>query len=114
MWGMKDVNSSGALVGGGVDEPESLLVSGFVSPPPSARPRVYWNWLNGFVCEAQLTKDLEEMRRQGIAGALIFDVSPGPTSRKSVRGPMPAGGPPPVPIDALKCEGRSDVPMAEF
>ena len=44
-------------------EPESdLLARGFVEPPPSALPRVYWWWLNGLVSKAGVTSDL------GVAG----------------------------------------------
>ncbi len=49
------------------------LAEEFASPPPSARPGVYWVWLNGVVDRAQLVRDLEEYKAKGIAKAYIFD-----------------------------------------
>jgi hypothetical protein len=57
---------------------DGSLASGFASPPPSARPRVWWGWLNGYVSREQITRDLEEMRRQGISAATILQVSVNP------------------------------------
>ena len=45
----------------------------FVSPPPEARIRAYWWWLNGNVTKAAITRDLEEMAAKGFGGALICD-----------------------------------------
>lgn len=60
------------------------LASGFASPPASARPRVFWDWLNGCVTREQITRDLEAMKEKGIVGAMIFQVSvdpsPGPSA----------------------------------
>lgn len=50
------------------------LKDGFVAPPASARPHVYWQWMNGNVTKEGITADLEEMARAGIGGAMIFDV----------------------------------------
>ncbi|WP_016957723.1 glycosyl hydrolase [Catenovulum agarivorans] len=47
----------------------------FVSPPDSARPWVYWFWMNGNLSKEGITADLEAMKRVGIGGALIMDVS---------------------------------------
>jgi hypothetical protein len=55
----------------------SDLLSGFVSPPASARPWVYWFWLNGNITREGITADLEAMRRAGIGGALIMEVDQG-------------------------------------
>ena len=60
------------------------LAQGFATPPDSARPRVYWWWLNSHVTKAGITRDLQEMKAKGIRGALIFDAGGG-------AGPMPAG-----------------------
>ena len=38
----------------------------FVNPPPEARVRAYWWWLNGNVTKAAITRDLEEMAAKGI------------------------------------------------
>ncbi len=48
------------------------LAHNFLSPPDSARPWTYWMWLNGNVTKEGITKDLEEMKRQGIGGVVIF------------------------------------------
>src|ERR1041385_9506622 len=66
------------------------LESGFNQPPPEARLRAYWWWLNGNVTKAAITRDLEQMKAKGFGGALICDaggasqdgnapVPPGPT-----------------------------------
>jgi hypothetical protein len=36
-----------------------------------------WWWLNSNISKEGITKDLEEMKRQSIGGALIFDAAPG-------------------------------------
>ena len=51
------------------------LREGFVRPPASARPQVWWHWMNGNVSKAGITADLEAMARVGIGGAQIFDAS---------------------------------------
>ncbi|MBN1911499.1 MAG: discoidin domain-containing protein [Pirellulales bacterium] len=53
------------------------LAEGFASPPAQARPWVYWWWLNGNVTRQGITRDLEEMKRQGIGGVLIFHAGGG-------------------------------------
>jgi len=45
----------------------------FVNPPPEARVRAYWWWLNGNVTKASITRDLEQMAAKGFGGALICD-----------------------------------------
>ena len=49
----------------------------FATPPRSAQPWAYWWWLDGNVSAEGITRDLEEMRRQGISGVLIFDAGEG-------------------------------------
>lgn len=49
------------------------LENGFRQPPPEARCRVYWWWLNSNVTKESITQDLEAMHQQGIGGALLFD-----------------------------------------
>jgi hypothetical protein len=53
------------------------LEAGFAEPPESARPWTYWWWLDSNASREGITRDLEEMRRQGIAGALLFDAGEG-------------------------------------
>ena len=53
--------------------PDSL-VEGFAQPPDSARPWVYWFWINGNISKEGITADLEAMQRVGIGGVLIMEV----------------------------------------
>jgi hypothetical protein len=53
------------------------LEQGFRNPPDSAKPRTWWHWTNGNVTEDGITKDLEWMKRVGIAGAQLSDVAAG-------------------------------------
>ncbi len=53
------------------------MEEGFVDPPDSAKPWAYWWWLNSNASREGITRDLEEMKRQGIAGVLLFDAGEG-------------------------------------
>ncbi len=58
------------------------LDAGFSAPPAPARPLVWWHWVNGNVSKAGIEADLADMKRVGIGGVQMFDVSiylpPGP------------------------------------
>lgn len=49
----------------------------FINPSDSARPWVYWFWLNGNLSKEGITADLEAMKRVGIGGVLIMEVDQG-------------------------------------
>jgi hypothetical protein len=49
------------------------LEAGFVNPPNSARPRVWWHWMNGNITQDGIRKDIEWMSRVGIGGLQNFD-----------------------------------------
>lgn len=51
------------------------LEAGFISPPDSARPRVWWHWMNGNITKEGIRSDLEWMKRIGIAGFQNFDAA---------------------------------------
>ena len=51
------------------------LEAGFAAPPPAARPLVWWHWVNGNVSKRGIEADLADMKRVGIAGVQMFDVS---------------------------------------
>lgn len=51
------------------------LADGFANPPQSARPRVWWHWMNGNVTKDGIDKDLDWMARMGIGGVQNFDAS---------------------------------------
>jgi hypothetical protein len=53
--------------------PPDGLARAFADPPASARPAVYWAWVNGDVSLPQLTRDLEEFKAKGISKAYIFE-----------------------------------------
>jgi hypothetical protein len=65
------------------EEGANELAAAFVSPPESARPWVYWFWLNGNITRDGITADLEAMKRVGIGGVLIMEVDQG-----APRGPV--------------------------
>ncbi|MBV9182894.1 MAG: glycoside hydrolase, partial [Acidobacteria bacterium] len=51
------------------------LTQGFENPPSSARPRVWWHWMNGNISQEGIKLDLEWMHRVGIAGYQNFDAA---------------------------------------
>jgi hypothetical protein len=53
------------------------LAAGFANPPDSAKPWAYWWWLDSYATKEGITRDLEEMKHQGIAGVLLFDAGQG-------------------------------------
>jgi hypothetical protein len=48
------------------------LKNSFLSPPDSAKPRVYWWWLYNRVDKAGITRDLEEFNAKGISGVNLI------------------------------------------
>ncbi len=68
----------GALVStaAGQDSAGDLALQ-FVNPPQSARPWVYWFWLNSNLTREGITADLEAMKAAGIGGVLIMEVDQG-------------------------------------
>lgn len=84
------------LAGSAVWSPAAAadLEQGFRSPADPAKPWVYWWWVNGNVNESTITRDLEEMKRQGAGGLLMFDArgyhddhTPPPPSRMEFMSP---------------------------
>jgi hypothetical protein len=57
--------------------PGDPLEQGFQNPPDSAKPRTWWHWTGGNVTKDGITKDLEWMKRVGIGGMHLADVSSG-------------------------------------
>src|SRR4051794_1138371 len=51
------------------------LEHGFDVPPASARPYVWWHWMNGNITVDGIRKDLDWMRSVDIGGVQNFDVS---------------------------------------
>lgn len=53
------------------------LRQGFVNPPDSARPGVYWYFMDGNMSEEAMTKDLESMKKAGIGNVIFLEVNVG-------------------------------------
>ena len=51
------------------------LRNGFQLPPNSARPRVWWHWMNGNISQTGIKLDLEWMSRIGVGGFQNFDAA---------------------------------------
>ena len=62
------INCSGPLKESGAN-----LEKGFQNPPESAKPRVWWHWMNGNISKIGIRADLEWMNRIGIGGFQNFD-----------------------------------------
>src|SRR5215472_14980332 len=62
--------------------------TGFRNPPPEARLRCYWWWLNGNTDKQTITHDLEEMKAKGFGGALLVDAN---GANQDGNRPVPAG-----------------------
>src|ERR1035438_6006194 len=54
---------------------QDKLRGSFLDPPPSARPRVWWHWMNGNITKEGIQLDLEWMHRVGVAGFQNFDAA---------------------------------------
>jgi hypothetical protein len=55
--------------------PAEPLSEGFLNPPDSARPRVWWHWVNGNISESGIDADLAWLKSVGIGGVQNFDVN---------------------------------------
>ncbi len=49
----------------------------FASPPDSARPWVYWYFMEGNMTRDGMTADLEDMKRSGLGGGIFLEVNIG-------------------------------------
>ncbi|MGV8134038.1 MAG: glycosyl hydrolase [Mangrovibacterium sp.] len=78
---------SGSVWKGNHEDAAETMAAAFENPPSSARPGVFWCWLNGNMSREAITRDLEAMHSKGIMRAEIWDVA-------AVRNPefIPAGG----------------------
>jgi hypothetical protein len=55
--------------------PQPSLEEQFRDPPNSARPRVWWHWMNGNITKDGIAKDFAWMKRVGIGGMQNFDAA---------------------------------------
>ncbi len=47
----------------------------FSNPPQTAKPRVWWHWMNGNITQEGIKLDLEWMHRAGLGGFTVFEGS---------------------------------------
>lgn len=66
-----------AAAGAAAAQDAATLEQQFREPTAAARPRVWWHWIDGNVTAEGITRDLEWMRRIGVAGFQLFDVGRG-------------------------------------
>src|SRR5579884_2485705 len=70
-----------ALISTGVcvqaQTPAKDLEQGFKNPPDSAKPRVWWHWMNGNITKEGIKLDLQWMKRAGVGGFQNFDAALG-------------------------------------
>ena len=57
--------------------PADQLIGGFLDPPDSARPWVYWFFMDGNLSGEGITADLESMAAAGIGGLILMEVDVG-------------------------------------
>lgn len=55
----------------------AVLKAGFVNPPASAKPGVYWYFMDGNMNKESITKDLEAMKQSGIGNVIFLEVNVG-------------------------------------
>ena len=53
------------------DASTDTLAQTFETPPPEARPWVYWYFMDGNLTREGMTADLEAMKRAGIGGGIF-------------------------------------------
>ncbi|MFA6126736.1 MAG: glycosyl hydrolase [Bacteroidales bacterium] len=58
-------------------QPADTLKAGFLNPPDSARPGVYWYFMDGNTTREAMTGDLESMKKAGIGYVLFLEVNVG-------------------------------------
>src|ERR1035437_2708902 len=59
------------------NENNDNIKDGFLNPPDSARPGVYWYFMDGNLNREAMTADLESMKKAGIGYALFLEVNVG-------------------------------------
>ena len=57
--------------------PLQQLREGFLNPPDSTRPGVYWYFMDGNISKTAMTADLESMKKAGIGHVVFLEVNVG-------------------------------------
>ncbi|MBT0667186.1 glycoside hydrolase [Novosphingobium profundi] len=65
----------GTAPASGHQDSQGSLREAFRDPPNSARPRVWWHWMNGNITKDGIAKDIDWMKRMGIGGLQTFDAN---------------------------------------
>ena len=58
-------------------KPADSLKADFINPPDSARPGVYWYFMDGNTTREAMTADLESMKKAGLGYVLFLEVNVG-------------------------------------
>ena len=64
-----------SLAGCGGTNELDVMRENFVSPPETARPGVYWYFMDGNISKESVTKDLESMKKAGIGYVTFLEVN---------------------------------------
>lgn len=59
----------------------------FLHPPESAKPWVFWYWMQGAVSRAGITADMEAMKQEGIGGVYLMPIK-GPANPPYINPPV--------------------------
>ncbi|WP_183576479.1 glycosyl hydrolase [Mucilaginibacter sp. X5P1] len=54
-----------------------VIKKGFLNPPDSAKPGVYWYFMDGNMTKESVTADLESMKKAGIGNVIFLEVNVG-------------------------------------
>ena len=57
--------------------PEDPLRQSFQNPPDTAKPGVYWYFMDGNISKEEMTNDLESMKKAGISNLIFLEVGIG-------------------------------------
>src|SRR3954447_8827908 len=55
----------------------NVLKKGFLHPPDTAKPGVYWYFMDGNMSASSITADLEAMKKAGIGNLIFLEVNVG-------------------------------------
>jgi alpha-L-rhamnosidase len=86
------IAAAASWVGSGQSYRDDALENGFQDPPDSARPRVWWHWMNGNITWEGAKADMDWMKRVGIRGLQTFDAGAGATQVAETRLPYMTEG----------------------
>lgn len=80
---LKTILTLGAVALFSQCQPDVSLQAAFETPPETAKPGVYWYFMDGNLSKSEMTKDLESMKAVGINHVIFLEVGIGVP-----RGPM--------------------------